>query len=126
MVNHPAGPRLKRLGSSADPVCGPGSSAFAETSGVLLALLVEQRDALGIRRLRDRLQIGVNILEIPGRQDRLRVRRHGAVGGADESREWVDRQGTRRGLGAGAPALSWHAVTLPAAVLDIGRLALLG
>src|SRR5262249_60223061 len=44
----------------------------------------------------------------------------------DESGERLDRDGIRRELGAGDAALGLHAVTLPAAVLDIGRLALLG
>src|SRR5207253_11084817 len=93
---------------------------------ILLPLLVEQGDALVIRRLRDRLQIGVDIRKIVVRQDRLRVGRHGAVGGAHKSRERLNRNGVRRELGAGEAALSLHAATLPASVLGVSRLALLG
>src|SRR5215472_1801299 len=103
---------------------GDDSIVLTEMASASL-LLVEQGNALVIRRLGDRLQIGVDIREIVVRQDRLRVGRHGAVGGAHESRERLNRNGIRRELGAGA-ALGLHAVTLPAAVLDVSRLALLG
>src|SRR5262249_42958646 len=99
---------------------------FCYTDAILLPLLVEQGNALVICRLGDRLQIGVDIREVVVRQDRLRVRRHGAVGGAHESGERLDRDGLRRELGTGDAALGLNAVTLPTAVLDIGRLAFLG
>src|SRR6516162_5305220 len=89
-------------------------------------LLVEQGNVLVIRRLGDRLQIGVDIREVVVGQDRLRIGRHGAIGGAHESGERLDRDGIWRELGPGDTALGLHAVTLPTAVLDIGRLAFLG
>src|SRR5262249_35458472 len=104
-----------------------GDDSIALTEMVSASpLLVEQGNALVIRPLRDRLQIGVDIREIVVRQDRLRERRHGAVGAAYESRECLNRNGIRRELGAGDATLGLHAVTLPAAVLDVSRLALLG
>src|SRR6516225_1636033 len=103
-----------------------GDDSIVLTEMVLPPLLVEQGNALVIRRLRDRLQIGVDIREIVVRQDRLRVGRHGAVGRAHESRERLNRNGIRRELGAGDATLALYAVTLPAAVLDVSRLALLG
>src|SRR5262245_65290529 len=104
---------------------GDDSIVLTEMASASL-LLVELGNALVVRRLGDRLQIGVDIREVVVRQDRLRVGRHGAVSGAHESGERLDRDWIRRELGAGDAALGLNAVTLPAAVLDIGRLALLG
>src|SRR6266850_1362435 len=43
------------------------------------ALLVEQRNTLVVPRLRNRLQIGVDVGEVCVREDRLLIRRHRAV-----------------------------------------------
>src|SRR5215467_9854869 len=90
------------------------------------ALLVEQRDALRVRRLRDRLQIGVDVGEIVLRQDFLLVGRHRSVAAAYEGRERLERDRPGRQRLAGNAALPLRAVALPAAVLDKRGLALLG
>ena len=92
----------------------------------VVRLLIQQRDGLVVRRLRDRLQIGVDVGQILVREHRLAVGRHGAIGGAHEGRERLDRHRVGRELRAGDPALPHGAVAAPAAELHVGGLAFLG
>src|SRR5438128_12476234 len=89
------------------------------------ALRVEQRDVLVVGRLRERLQVGVDVGEVLVRQDRLRVRRHCAFGVAHEDIERLVRHRARGELRAGHASLRREAVALPAAVLHVGGLAFL-
>src|SRR3954470_18903901 len=77
-------------------------------------LLVEQRDALVILPCGNRLQIGMDVCEVPVGEDLLLVRRHGAVAVADEYVHCGERHRVWGELRADA-ALSGVAVALPAA-----------
>src|SRR5258708_39579990 len=89
-------------------------------------LRVEQRNALVVRRLRLRLQISVDVGEVIVGQDRLLIRRHSAGAETHECRERFGRDRIGRELRPGHAALPHEAVALPAAVLHVGGLALLG
>src|SRR5579864_7185252 len=89
-------------------------------------LRVQQRNVLVVRRLGQRLQVGVDVGEIVVREDGLGVRRHGAVGMAHEHLHEIERLRVGRELGAGGAALPGEAVAFPAAVLNEGGLAFFG
>jgi hypothetical protein len=91
-----------------------------------VSLLIQKRNALVVLRRWNRLEIGVDVGEVRVRQDRLLIRRHGAVAVANEDGERLERHRLRREGLAGGAALSHGAVALPAAVLHVGVLALLG
>src|SRR5262245_39777469 len=103
-----------------------GDDITAGATSLDRLLLIEQRNALVVGRLGDRLQVGVDVGEVLVREDRLHVGRHGAIGGAHERRERLDRHGIGRELRPGDAALRLEAVAGPAAVLDVRGLALLG
>src|SRR5258706_8234559 len=74
------------------------------------SLRIEQRNALVVRRLGQRLEVGVDVGEIRFREDRALVRRHRAAGVAHERRERLERHRVRRELRAGDAALPHEAV----------------
>src|SRR6516165_4668843 len=88
-------------------------------------LLVQERNALVVRGLRNRLQPGMDVGELLVRENALLVRRHGAVGGAHEGRERLDRKRIGCKFGTGDPTLALETVTLPAAMLHKCRFAFL-
>src|SRR5260221_8583415 len=89
-------------------------------------LRVEQRNALVVRRLGYRLQISVDVGEVLVRQDRLLIRRHAPGAEAHKRRERPRRDRIGRELWSSHRALPHEALALPAAVLHVGGLALLG
>src|ERR1700704_4395346 len=82
-----------------------------------LLLVAQQRDGFPILGRRNRLQIGVNILEVRVRQNLLPERRHGSRRGANEGCQRLVGQRIGRELGAGdRRPLPFGAVALVAAV----------
>src|SRR5947207_9236714 len=92
------------------------------------ALRLKQRNAVDVRRLRNRLQVRVDVREIGVGKNLLAVSRHGAVRGAHEGgkcfpRQWIGREAL---AAAGHDrSLAHGTVALPAAVLNKGSLAVL-
>src|SRR5439155_6391818 len=92
-------------------------SVLRRLSSVLWPSLVQQRDRLPVGPRRDRLQVGIHVLQVGFGQDRLLVGRHLPVGGAHEGGERLGRHRIGRELGPRhRRALPGFAVALEAAV----------
>src|SRR5579862_3645995 len=88
---------------------------------------VKQRNVAHRLRLRQRLQISVDIAELVVGQHRGTIWRHRAVAGPHKAHERIERQWRARdhlAVAGGDRALAVVIVALPAAVLDEGGLAL--
>src|SRR5262249_30878252 len=92
------------------------ANAFAHPTRRDRRSLVQQRDRLVVRRLRDGLQISVDIRKVLVRQHRFAIGRHLPIGGSHEIGQGLVGQRIRRELWAGIAALPHGAVTLEAAV----------